>query len=214
MKNKGKIYRFLFVFLSIMVLLLSSPYATKAEIPYDTFSVNGFEKTIFTQPAYKPYGVFAQDIYVNDENGELEYSPLNQPQDMFIDEYDNVYIADTGNNRIIHLDDSGELVRIITSSDNPFNQPSGIFVDTNGEIYVADTGNRRVEKLDKDGSFIKEFGRPESRYIDEKFVFEPINLIVDRRGIIYIVSRGTYRSEEHTSELQSRGHLVCRLLLE
>src|SRR5690625_6967909 len=25
---------------------------------------------------------------------------------------------------------------------------------------------------------------------------------------------GTARSEEHTSELQSRGHLVCRLLLE
>src|SRR5437660_2444928 len=25
---------------------------------------------------------------------------------------------------------------------------------------------------------------------------------------------GTHRSEEHTSELQSRGHLVCRLLLE
>src|SRR5439155_15087723 len=24
---------------------------------------------------------------------------------------------------------------------------------------------------------------------------------------------GSYRSEEHTSELQSRGHLVCRLLL-
>src|SRR5690625_6619868 len=26
--------------------------------------------------------------------------------------------------------------------------------------------------------------------------------------------RGSPRSEEHTSELQSRGHLVCRLLLE
>src|SRR5439155_23055346 len=26
--------------------------------------------------------------------------------------------------------------------------------------------------------------------------------------------RGARRSEEHTSELQSRGHLVCRLLLE
>src|SRR5690625_6463151 len=25
---------------------------------------------------------------------------------------------------------------------------------------------------------------------------------------------GNHRSEEHTSELQSRGHLVCRLLLE
>src|SRR5579884_4402594 len=27
-------------------------------------------------------------------------------------------------------------------------------------------------------------------------------------------SRPSLRSEEHTSELQSRGHLVCRLLLE
>src|SRR5439155_3793982 len=29
-----------------------------------------------------------------------------------------------------------------------------------------------------------------------------------------VVSSSLYRSEEHTSELQSRGHLVCRLLLE
>src|SRR5690625_6227473 len=28
------------------------------------------------------------------------------------------------------------------------------------------------------------------------------------------VEKGEGRSEEHTSELQSRGHLVCRLLLE
>src|SRR2546422_590391 len=35
----------------------------------------------------------------------------------------------------------------------------------------------------------------------------PHGLTVDSRGNIY-------RSEEHTSELQSRLHLVCRLLLE
>src|SRR5437870_6483419 len=29
-----------------------------------------------------------------------------------------------------------------------------------------------------------------------------------------VVASGSTRSEEHTSELQSRGHLVCRLLLE
>src|SRR5207253_11453634 len=29
-----------------------------------------------------------------------------------------------------------------------------------------------------------------------------------------VLDRGELRSEEHTSELQSRGHLVCRLLLE
>src|SRR5690625_6854647 len=32
--------------------------------------------------------------------------------------------------------------------------------------------------------------------------------------LIRIVRRVRSRSEEHTSELQSRGHLVCRLLLE
>src|SRR5690625_824515 len=32
--------------------------------------------------------------------------------------------------------------------------------------------------------------------------------------ILYFIYRADVRSEEHTSELQSRGHLVCRLLLE
>src|SRR5687768_17648769 len=41
--------------------------------------------------------------------------------------------------------------------------------------------------------------------------------VVPRRGELLlrvVVSRGRLRSEEHTSELQSRLHLVCRLLLE
>src|SRR3712207_8128373 len=33
-------------------------------------------------------------------------------------------------------------------------------------------------------------------------------------GIVKGLLRGEYRSEEHTSELQSRQYLVCRLLLE
>src|SRR5437870_13827856 len=33
-------------------------------------------------------------------------------------------------------------------------------------------------------------------------------------GFVATPSRTPQRSEEHTSELQSRGHLVCRLLLE
>src|SRR3712207_7289397 len=35
-----------------------------------------------------------------------------------------------------------------------------------------------------------------------------------RRGAIEILDDATIRSEEHTSELQSRQYLVCRLLLE
>src|SRR5439155_24555007 len=32
--------------------------------------------------------------------------------------------------------------------------------------------------------------------------------------VVQVLAPGCVRSEEHTSELQSRGHLVCRLLLE
>src|SRR5207253_9726567 len=35
-----------------------------------------------------------------------------------------------------------------------------------------------------------------------------------RGAVVCPHDRGRRRSEEHTSELQSRGHLVCRLLLE
>src|SRR5258708_24159664 len=41
-------------------------------------------------------------------------------------------------------------------------------------------------------------------------------IVVDRSGnaLYFSRSRIPYRSEEHTSELQSPDHLVCRLLLE
>src|SRR5439155_22358984 len=45
---------------------------------------------------------------------------------------------------------------------------------------------------------------------------EPLLEVSLRAGLIAGEDpcRGPGRSEEHTSELQSRGHLVCRLLLE
>src|SRR5207253_4721611 len=57
---------------------------------------------------------------------------------------------------------------------------------------------------------------PESNLAEERKAFLP----AQRREIASVDLRprnlaiGKARSEEHTSELQSRGHLVCRLLLE
>src|SRR5687768_17634492 len=39
------------------------------------------------------------------------------------------------------------------------------------------------------------------------------NWVAEKRGLHMLIMKAT-RSEEHTSELQSRLHLVCRLLLE
>src|SRR5437762_11101908 len=51
------------------------------------------------------------------------------------------------------------------------------------------------------------YGAPPSASLVAKALESPINLLSDIFGQIY-------RSEEHTSELQSPMYLVCRLLLE
>src|SRR5690625_6400600 len=49
-------------------------------------------------------------------------------------------------------------------------------------------------------------------YVGLALVLIPLGAGVGALGTLVTQYRG--RSEEHTSELQSRGHLVCRLLLE
>src|SRR5207253_11196191 len=54
------------------------------------------------------------------------------------------------------------------------------------------------------------FGRNLARrpiFKNVRLAWESLNYAWDTRVL-------SFRSEEHTSELQSRGHLVCRLLLE
>src|SRR5258708_24861505 len=45
-------------------------------------------------------------------------------------------------------------------------------------------------------------------------LLEALPYIQRFRGATFVVKYGGSRSEEHTSELQSPDHLVCRLLLE
>ena len=193
MRNRRKNWQKYTAILTLMAFFFSFIPMAKAESPFDTFSVNGFGRTIFTQPAYEPQGVLAEDIYVEDENGESVYSPLNEPQDLFVAENDDIYIADTGNNRVVHLNKAGELVRILDVPESPLNKPSGLFVTDDGKIYIADTGNKRVLLLDETGKVHQEYARPESKYIDDSFVYEPTNMIVDDRGFVYVVSRGTFQ---------------------
>src|SRR5690625_5768568 len=47
-----------------------------------------------------------------------------------------------------------------------------------------------------------------------QFLSAPARLYAPNRYRHWRIPVGVRRSEEHTSELQSRGHLVCRLLLE
>src|SRR5687768_8363839 len=52
------------------------------------------------------------------------------------------------------------------------------------------------------------------RGVDRKILLKSDYLRKEAELYIDYISKGDARSEEHTSELQSRLHLVCRLLLE
>src|SRR2546429_3666629 len=59
-------------------------------------------------------------------------------------------------------------------------------------------------------------GQDRARWAQQEIWGKPQRLTELNRKVLLIVGYGSIgrRSEEHTSELQSRLHLVCRLLLE
>src|SRR2546422_5800235 len=82
---------------------------------------------------------------------------------------------------------------------------------TAGDPSLADT-RRLVRAAAARGADIVELGVPFSDPIADGPVIQRAAMRALARGTS--VARVLERSEEHTSELQSRLHLVCRLLLE
>ena len=73
---------------------------------------------------------------------------LNEPEDLFIDSRGILYVADTGNSRVVKMTREGDVLAVYYGPENmPMNNPQGVFVDKDGDLYVADTGNFRVLHL-------------------------------------------------------------------
>lgn len=75
------------------------------------------------------------------EGSAAVFAQLNEPRGVAIDAVGNIYIADTGNNRIRRIDRTGLLTTI---GDTPFTAPRGVAAALDGSIYVADTGKNRI----------------------------------------------------------------------
>ncbi len=72
-----------------------------------------------------------------------------------VDAEGNVYVADTGNNRIQKFTSDGVfLIKWGSSGTAPgqFSHPHGIGICPMGNVFVAETGNNRVQKFTSEGS--------------------------------------------------------------
>jgi len=86
---------------------------------------------------------------------------FDSPGSVTADIEDNIYVADTGNNRIQKFDSSGKFIAkfgIKGANIGEFISPSDMSSDYDGNLYVADTGNNRIQKFDSSVTFISKWG--------------------------------------------------------
>lgn len=167
------------------VLIL--PSTVSAKLPYSTYYVDPITYDInLIQPIYVPDRII---------DGNKMKVPFSGPSDIFIADNDHVYIADTGNNRIVELGAAGEFIRTIGEEDGPgkLSRPEGVFVAADGTIYAANTAGETIVKYAPDGSVQNVFAKPNSTVLNKDYFFNPTKLVVDNRGFMYVVVKDTYQ---------------------
>jgi uncharacterized protein (TIGR03437 family) len=77
---------------------------------------------------------------------------LDQPIGLALDAAGNLYIADTGNNRIRIVNAATGFITSLSTGSYILNSPKGVAVDAAGNVYIADTNNSRILKVTSSGS--------------------------------------------------------------
>lgn len=181
--------------LVLAALLLGNWFTESARadaVPYESYSVDSQGRLIAMNPAYLPVRAIGTDL---PRTPEGKSDTLKNPEDVFIDGKDRIFIADRGNDRIVELDNEGYFVRFwgIEAGKGKLKAPEGIFAAADGSLYVADTGNSRIVKYAADGGFIREFTSPDSEFLPKSYRYVPSKLVVDNRDILFVVSKGSFQ---------------------
>ena len=175
----------LFVIL-ISTLLFTLSLETNANgLPYGTYTYSSSQRSIvWTQDAYLPLSI----------SYNLGGLTLSNPQDMTVDDNDNVYIADYGNGRVIKYSLKDDIVTTIGVG--ILNQPSGVHVGNDGNLYVADFGNKQgyqfiYDQLTQTYTLGSEYKKPvNTPYFTVADAFDPTKIITDRGNNVYILLAG------------------------
>ena len=107
----------------------------------------------------------------------------------------NVYVADTGNNRVVELspaEPSSPRGARKGTADGRFDAPTGIAVDAAGNVYVLDSENNRVEEFGSSGHFLAKWGL---RGTGPGEFSQPRAIAVGCEGDVYVADTNNNRVE-------------------
>ena len=176
------------VFLTCLILAGSASAAQTA--PYDSYCYDYWKDIVFTPAPYLPdFGVSGVTLGIGAFSG---------PQGLAVGPDGLVYIADTGNHRVVVLTgDFSKVVYVIGTFDNAgqedhFNAPHGVAVSGTNQLYVADTENQRIVVLEA-GELVKIISDPQSEMLDSGFIFKPLKLAVDYADRVYVIAKGMFQ---------------------
>lgn len=182
--------RYIQIIAVVLVCMLLPMDVYAQSIPYDTYNYDYRENAVPTPAAYVP----VDTIYGKD----LECGSFNTPKDMFIAEDGTIYVADSGNNRIVVMNQEYEILEVLDSFQNnlqedTFLNPSGICVTDENLLYIADTDHGRVVVLDQNRELVKIISDPKSDVLSADFTFSPLKVSVDYAGRVYVVAANIYQ---------------------
>jgi len=150
-------------------------------------------------------------------NGALGYSgdggaatnaTLGNPYGVAVDAYGNVYIADTGNDRIREVGTNGVITTVAgngtlgysgdggAATNATLGHPYGVAVDSHGNVFIADAGNQRIREVGTNGNIATVAGNGTLGYSGDggaatnASINQPRSVAVDAFGNLFIADAG------------------------
>lgn len=168
--------------------LLAAALPAAAEGTSRSYTYNSRDEAVPTASPYQPAGVYyGKDMGVD---------ALAAPRDLYVTDAGEVYLLDSGNSRVVVLNNDlipSRVIQPITEEGEPltFGEAAGISVCRDGRILISDRKGQAVHVLDAEGRRLRVIEKPDSGVIPENFQFQPVKAMEDSGGILYVLSSGS-----------------------